>query len=592
MNVQPISVEKINSNENRAYGGEGEIGILAEDMKKNGLINAITVRETANAKLAGYDIVAGRRRLAAAKLLGWKQIDANILGADEKQSVEDIAGSENINRLAMHPLDEAEIFKRLIESGQTIEELSKRYDRKTSAIWQRIQLLDLNEDIKALFRNGHLSLQSAAMLKSLDAEAQKAFRKEFQKAFKMNWFVEGRFVKQFIFSLGHDKLYGFLRDKQCAECKTRTYFTDKNLFPEMDETDENCFNHECYLQKWEKVLAGRIKSLKGEHKTHAQACLIVSIDEQFRKIVGNKTTIDGAEYKVLPYDYYTNATAKDKGAQPCFNINVSHSGKLEIDREYWKEKEKQSNRYGDGMSTSQKRKQLSPVIDILDLPKPERDIALEAMSNSKRISPYGFGNNVRESVYWKIIDIKAEEFTNPETVNHNYKELFLKKYFSNLGSANKRIFEKFTGNISIPVLAELDSDKIFALLLAMEWNSYDIPDPEDYAKGKQGKEDVMKWVNLAPEKVKKIYQEEISRRIPKAKPEVTKPAEKKPKGPKATKTKPAAKKAAKEKKSSSEKTTECDLCKAAHPDCPDCCATCKDTCNGNQICRKTKIRRG
>ena len=48
-----------------------------------------------------------------------------------------------------------------------------------------------------------------------------------------------------------------------------------------------------------------------------------------------------------------------------------------------------------------------------------------------------------------------------------------------------------------------------------------------------------------------------------------------------------------EKKASPKTTDECDICKASHPSCPNCCATCKDTCNGNQRCHKThKIHEG
>lgn len=538
MRVENIELAGLRFSSNRNYGGEGEIKILAEDIKRNGLINPITVREATDDGVPIYEVIAGRRRVMAFDLLKLKEIPCRILEGDEINHADEIAGSENINRLSMHPLDEAKIFAKMLENGQTIEELSKRYDRKPSAIWQRIQLLDLNEDIKTLFRNGNLSLQSAAMLKSLSGKAQEVFCKQFKKI-EQGRKIEDYRIRNFISNLGSDKLYGFLRDKQCAECKTRTFFTDKNLFPEMDNADECCFNHACYLKKWEQVLAGKIKSLKGERKSHAETALIVASNRyDFFDIAGKKMTIGGVDYKVLPFSYSTNASAKDKGAKPCFEIGISHSDKLEIACAYWKEAEKQSHSYSPGLSKTEKRKRLKPIVDILTLPQAEKDKALDAMSDSKRISPFSFSNNVRDSVFWKVIEIKAQEFNDPANVNHSYKEIFLKKYLSNLSGNDKKIFEAFVGKTPISDIAKLVSDKIFALLLAMEWNTYDMPEPEDFAKGKQSK--ILEWVGLAPDRLRSIYQYEIHKRIPKEKPEakIKKPAEKKQEKPKT----PAAKK--------------------------------------------------
>jgi ParB family chromosome partitioning protein len=136
-----IFIENIESVTNRPYGGEGELKTLAEDMKRNGLINPVTVHakpshENPAAMIPGdirYIIIAGRRRVAAAKLLGWKEIEARILSGDETERVDEIAASENINRMAMHPLDEAAIFFKLIESGRPIRELAKQYDHSVSA---------------------------------------------------------------------------------------------------------------------------------------------------------------------------------------------------------------------------------------------------------------------------------------------------------------------------------------------------------------------------------------------------------------------------------------------------------------------------
>jgi ParB/RepB/Spo0J family partition protein len=132
MKEAKIDVIRLHVSSNRTYGGEGEIKILAEDIKRNGLINPITVKTTMKASGEIYEVIAGRRRMQAVTLLGWKDIPCRILEGYETERADEIAGSENINRLAMHPLDEAIVFHQLLESGRSIEELAKQYDRKKS----------------------------------------------------------------------------------------------------------------------------------------------------------------------------------------------------------------------------------------------------------------------------------------------------------------------------------------------------------------------------------------------------------------------------------------------------------------------------
>jgi ParB/RepB/Spo0J family partition protein len=521
MKEEKIELAGLRFSSNRAYGGEGDIQILAEDIKRNGLINPITVKAATEEMDAGqmttvYEVIAGRRRVRAVTLLGWKDIPSRVLEGEEIDHADEIAGSENFNRMAMHPLDEAAIFYKLIESGRPIEELAKNNDRSVSAIWQRIQLLELSDDIKTLFRNGNLSLHSAAMLKSLSDESQKEFFKQFKNdtTVKSGDMINDYRIRDFISHLGHDLLFAFLKDKQCAKCETRTYYSDKTLFPELDNVSDSCLNHECYMKKWHTALTDRIKSLKGEHKTHAAAVLIVSgsYDDKFLKILGTKINLDGVDYTVLPHNWQTEAKAKEAGAQPCFGINITSSGKLELKPEYWKEVGKGN---GSTESTDSKKKGFAPVVKLLDLPKAEMDEALDALGNSKRLVPQNFGNNVSESVFWRVMEIKAKDFNDPKNIDSFGKELFLKKHLAYLHGEGKKVFEMFVGKMTATEIAKLTSDKVFMLLAAMECSCYEMPRPADFEKEKLC--DILKWADIPNETLKQLYQEEIRKRIPKKK---------------------------------------------------------------------------
>jgi hypothetical protein len=294
------------------------------------------------------------------------------------------------------------------------------------------------------------------------------------------------------------------------------------------------------MKKWHTALADRIKSLKGEHKNHAAAALIVSgtYDDKFLKILGTKINLDGVDYTVLPYNWQSEAKAKEAGALPCFGINISSSGKLELKPEYWKEAGRGN---GSAESADSKKKGFAPVVKLLDLPKAEMDEALDALGNSKRLVPQNFGNNVSESVFWRVMEIKAKDFNDPENTGSFGKELFLKKHLACLHGEGKKVFEMFVGKMTAAEIAKLASDKVFMLLAAMECGSYEMPRPEDFEKEKLC--DILKWADIPDGALKQLYQEEIRKRIPKKKPAVKgEPAQK------AAAKKPAAKKSTKAKK--------------------------------------------
>ena len=508
---EKIPIDRIQCTVNRTYGGEGDIKILAEDLKLNGLINPITVRVPVGDKsLINYEIVAGRRRVAAAKLLGWKDIPARILEGIEVNQADAIAGSENINRLAMHPLDEAAIFARLLEHGETIDSLVNRYDRPASAIWQRIQLLELSDDIKAMFRNGNLSLHSAAMLNSLDAEGQRLFYDKVKDSWQIKKGDElpGYEIIGFISGLNNARLYKWLTDKQCQGCKTRTYFTDKNLFPELSDMNDSCLNHECYIQKWTKLLIHRIKSLKGEHKSHAGAALIRG-DSNFRKVLGKTITLDGVEYKILPNNWETNADKEGKNTQPCFNIELAtYSEKLEIKPGFYKEPKKDSR--------AKEESDFAPAVKLMGLPKEEEKAAVKAFEDNKeKLDHWDLGRKVHEKVFWRLMEDRAKKIPTKDEIDP-----FLKRQiFYRMNEDDKKIFKLVMGKDYSPdqiwSLKDLPVEKLFFLMNAMTFDDGDLPFMRGFEQDAKDNQ-FLKWVGLTKARVLEMYQEEIRALMPKA----------------------------------------------------------------------------
>ena len=527
------AMDRIVVDSNRQYGGEGDLRILAEDMKANGLINAInlkyiTLRHPAYDGRDGspqYEIVAGRRRHAAAKLLGWKEIEADVLEAGEEAKADAISASENINRLDMHPLDEAAIIRRLIEAGESVENLAKRLNRTKAAIWQRVQLLDLSDGIKEMFRQGSISLHAAAMLNGLDAEKQEAFCKEAKvnDYYKSGNGLPDFLVTGFIAKANNDKLYKCVAGEECQNCKKRTFYSDKELFPELEgRTSDTCLDHECYTQKWRDLLARRVKSVTGEHKDHAGAVPLVTSSAELKKTLGKSVflgDISGAEVPVKFFrPYYPGdpevAEKAEQGAKPCLEIELNDGGKLKVSPRYWKEPEKkqaQADKQGGAAD-----KAFAPVARLLGLPKEEAARMEASMGNSKTSV---FEDEIQRKVLDRVLKIKAEQPDDDRDIDR-----FLQEWLDD-DADNEHIAKLFAGAGNVKALRKLSWPKLFAMLLGRLRciDEYDIPNIANIEKIKNN--NAAEWAGIPLGQFKEIYREELRALMPK--PEAVKPAKKK-----------------------------------------------------------------
>ena len=144
---------------------------LKGSIKKHGMIQPIVVRKMAN----GYEIVAGERRLKAAKEIGLKKIPAIIKSINNEKSLE-IALVENIQREDLNPVEQANAFKRLVdEFNLTQQELAEATGKSRALVTNTIRLLKLNPEIQKNISEGKISFGHAKLLLSIeDEEVQKA----------------------------------------------------------------------------------------------------------------------------------------------------------------------------------------------------------------------------------------------------------------------------------------------------------------------------------------------------------------------------------------------------------------------------------
>ncbi|MFA6940029.1 MAG: ParB/RepB/Spo0J family partition protein [Clostridiaceae bacterium] len=170
--IKYISTDLISSNvyQPRKNFNEDSIEELAESIKTYGIIQPVSVRKLGNR----YELVAGERRLRAAKSAGIKEIPAIIIDITDKDSAA-MALLENIQREDLNFLEEAEAYQNLIaEHGYTQEELSKIIGKKQSTIANKIRILKLDEGIrKSLIDNQLTERHGRALLKLPSEVSQK-----------------------------------------------------------------------------------------------------------------------------------------------------------------------------------------------------------------------------------------------------------------------------------------------------------------------------------------------------------------------------------------------------------------------------------
>ena len=149
---------------------DGDLQELSDSIAQYGILNPLTVRLRDNK----YELVAGERRLRAARLAGLYDVPCILLDV----SLEDaslIALVENLQRRDLDFLEEANGLSQLIKLfGMSQEEAARRIGKSQSAVANKLRLLKLPEDVlRSLCDNGLTERHGRALLRLPTAEAQR-----------------------------------------------------------------------------------------------------------------------------------------------------------------------------------------------------------------------------------------------------------------------------------------------------------------------------------------------------------------------------------------------------------------------------------
>jgi ParB family transcriptional regulator, chromosome partitioning protein len=164
----PISRITANPWQPRQHMSEEGLEALAASISEHGVLQPIVVTET----LDGYRLIAGERRLRAARLAGLDRIPAVIRQLEDHQHLE-LALVENLQRSDLGPMDEAGAFRQLIdEFGFTQETVAVRVGRARSTVANTLRLLDLDPAVQQAIIDGRLSEGHGRALLGLPGDVQ------------------------------------------------------------------------------------------------------------------------------------------------------------------------------------------------------------------------------------------------------------------------------------------------------------------------------------------------------------------------------------------------------------------------------------
>jgi len=147
---------------------DNELEEMARSIHQQGIIQPLLVRKDSN----GYELIAGERRLRAAKKAGLKQVPVLVKTITDTDMLE-MSIVENVQRSDLNPIEEAEAYHRLItEFGLTQDQAAERVGKSRSAVANFLRLRQLPEQIKTSIMDGALSMGHARALLGTATSAQ------------------------------------------------------------------------------------------------------------------------------------------------------------------------------------------------------------------------------------------------------------------------------------------------------------------------------------------------------------------------------------------------------------------------------------
>lgn len=245
LSMESIAVTAVLVGENtRTIMNKEALKELTANVKANGVLEPIVLRKD-GAKL---HLVAGARRLQAAKDAGLKTIPANVMELTE-QEAERVQAIENLHREDLNPADEAEMFEKLLMANKKIEDLALELNKSKNYITRSVALLSLPKPVFERIRKGTLSAAHGhAIVRVVQLEDEAKMKKVLEKlGTNPDYTPTPRELRDFIDTTFTRDLKTATFDKtECKSCPKCTK-NQTGLFDVI--TEELCDDAACFRKK-------------------------------------------------------------------------------------------------------------------------------------------------------------------------------------------------------------------------------------------------------------------------------------------------------------------------------------------------------
>lgn len=273
---------------------ESDLKELADSIAQFGVLQPVLVRPLSIDE-SSFEIVAGHRRVQAARMAGLEMILATVRELNDEQALE-IQLIENIQRKDVHPLDEAYSFMNLTKiTGWGVPEICAKVSKSKSYVYQRMALLDLCDEAKEAFYSDQLETSVALLIARIPKVLQKRALKTILNGFmgKPMAYQSAKDIveRQFMLTLSTAPFDTNNADLtaagSCSACPKRTG-ANRDLFGDI-EADDKCTDPTCFDDKRaahslalrERAIARKIDVIEGERAIEIMPTGLYSLDRRY-----------------------------------------------------------------------------------------------------------------------------------------------------------------------------------------------------------------------------------------------------------------------------------------------------------------------
>lgn len=466
VSVALANIQPSNYNPRKNFD-EASLAELAESIRRQGVLQPIGVRPMADDR---FEIVFGERRYRASLMAGLEEIPAIVMEISD-EAAEEMAITENLQRQDVTPMEEANAYQKLIESGRyDVQALTAQFGKSENYIRTRLKFVSLIPEIAQLLEQDEITISVATEICRYGADIQQqVYEKHLKEANAYNSWrglkaaeVAKYIERNYTTDLGR---YGF--DKTlCASCPHNT----NNMMLFCEGGCGNCSNRTCLAEMNASFLVEKAVQMSAEYPIALFG---------YRKYNCNETAVErlsalGYEVEALasqPYKYPAEPAAPEKDdfdtpeqyeaaredyrqemddyKEECDNlVRAAENGEIGI---YLMIGQSQIGLYyteigqdEDGTPTVSGQKQLTPIEKLEKQDKRNKEIALEkTVADTKK--------QILE------VDLSESKFTADEDKMIYFFLLssLRREHFEAVGIEGKSSYDSLTGEEKLHIIANL-----------------------------------------------------------------------------------------------------------------------------------------